>query len=97
MNGISKEHKSRAKTKTTHQQSEVDISREVSQAVQGLRLDIERLTHKINSLEDSYRASAVARKSHSFFGGLSPQLITFILLWPFVAAFITSRFLIRRK
>lgn len=98
-NGISKEHKSRSKTKLNiQQQSDVDISQEVMRAVQSLRLDIERLTNKINSLEDSNRAVALARKKKGwFFGELSPQLFAFIVLWPFVATFIANRFLIRRK
>lgn len=95
-NGISREHKSRSKTKSISQiqQNDVDISQEVMRAVQSLRLDIERLTNKINSLEDSNRAVALAKKKKD---GLSLQWFAFIVLWPFVATFITNRFLIRRK
>lgn len=99
-NGISKEHKSRSKTKSISQQhqNDVDISQEVARAVQSLRLDIERLTNKINSLEDSNRAVALARKKKGWFlSDLSPQLLAFIILWPFVATFIANRFLLRRK
>lgn len=97
-NGITREHKSRSKTKSNSQQHDVDISQEVTRAVQSLRLDIERLTNKINSLEDSNRAVALARKRKGwFFGDLSPQLLAFIVLWPFLATFIANRFLIRGK
>lgn len=99
-NGVAREHKSRSKTKLTHQQqqqqqNDIDISHEVARAVQSLRLDIERLTNKINSLEDSNRALAVARKKKSWF--LSPQLLAFLILWPFLATFITNKFLVRRN
>lgn len=99
-NGILKEHKSRSKTKLIpqQQQNDVDISLEVARTVQSLRLDIERLTNKINSLEDSNRAVALARKKKGwFFGDLSPQLLAFIILWPFIATFIANRFLVRSK
>lgn len=98
-NGISNQHKSRSKTKLySQQQNEVDISQEVTRAVQSLRLDIERLTNKINSLEDSNRALALTRKKKGgFFGELSPHLLAFIVLWPFVATFIANRFFVKRK
>lgn len=99
-NCVAREHKSRSKTKLTHQQqqNEIDISHEVARAVQSLRLDIERLTNKINSLEDSNRALAVATKKKGwFFRDLSPQLLAFLIVWPFLATFITNKFLVRRN
>lgn len=97
-NGISalKEHKPRSKSKTT--QHAVDISQEVSRAVQTLKSDIERLTNKVHILENAAKTSssvAVKRKT-GLLRGVSPQLLAFIVIWPFVATFVMRRILYRK-
>lgn len=95
-NGISS-HKSRSKTKSSYQQNDVNISQEVAKAVQSIKLDLDRLTNKINCLENAYHASAIERKKTYWLpNGLTPQLIAFIVLWPFLASFITAKFIVRK-
>lgn len=98
VNGISG-HKSRSKTKSTQQHHDsVDISSEVDKTVQKLKADLDRLTNKVNVLENTYRASTstVTKKKNWFFGGVTPQVIAFIVLWPFLASFVTSKYLVRK-
>lgn len=98
-NGISvyKDHKSRVRSKLMVHSS-IDISQEVSQAVQNLKLDIERLTNKVNMLENAAKTSSglAVKGKLGVFSGVSPQLLAFIIVWPFVATFIMRRFLIRK-
>lgn len=86
---IPKEHVSRSRTKS---QTSVDVSQEVSRAVQSLKADIERLTTKINTLERSTVAVSKQR-----FTGLSLEAIVFIIAWPFLASFIMNRYVYNRK
>ncbi|EFA06332.2 hypothetical protein TcasGA2_TC009203 [Tribolium castaneum] len=86
---IPKEHVSRSRTKP---QTSVDISQEVSRAVQSLKADVERLTSKINTLERSNVAVSKHRST-----GLSLEAIAFIIAWPFVASFILNRYVFNRK
>ncbi|KAJ8925526.1 hypothetical protein NQ315_009365 [Exocentrus adspersus] len=86
------QHISRSRTKS---QSNVDISQEISKAVQHLKADIEKLTAKVNSL-DNNRNVALQRKNW-YVGGLSPRLFVFFLVWPFIAGLIMNRFMIRRN
>lgn len=73
----------------------VDISQEISKAVQSLKNDIELLSNKVTNIE---RRSQVAGRSKAIsLKHLSPQLLTFLVVWPFVAVFITNKFLNRRK
>ncbi|XP_044747466.1 acyl-CoA-binding domain-containing protein 5 [Coccinella septempunctata] len=88
MNGIlQKEHVSRSRTKVQN----IDISLEVSKAVQSLQLDIESLRHKVQILEKD--RSAVATKNKHMFGEFSPALVTFIVVWPFLCTIVMNRFL----
>lgn len=80
----------------TRSQSGVDISQEVSKAVQSLKADIERLTQKVNSIEASRNAVSLQNRK-GLFGGMSTRLIVFIIVWPFVAQLIVHRFFIRRQ
>ncbi|RZC35248.1 acyl-CoA-binding domain-containing protein 5A [Asbolus verrucosus] len=86
---VPKEHVSRARTKS---QTSVDVSQEVSKAVQNLKADIDKLTNKIHSLE---RSTVAVRKSR--FAGMSVHLIAFIIAWPFLASFIMNRYVFNRK
>ncbi|KAJ8928824.1 hypothetical protein NQ314_018556 [Rhamnusium bicolor] len=86
------QHISRSRTKSQHN---VDISQEISKAVQSLKVDVERLTVKINSIQNANKSTAAAQKK--FFGGMSPQFIVFVLIWPIVVNFIMNRFVVRRK
>lgn len=95
-NGISS-HRSRSKTKTSHQQYDVDITQEIAKTVQNIKLDLDRLTNKINSLENAYQTLALQKKKKSgLLDGMSPHLIAFLILWPFLASFITAKFIIRK-
>ncbi|XP_044265063.1 acyl-CoA-binding domain-containing protein 5A isoform X2 [Tribolium madens] len=85
---IPKEHVSRSRTKS---QTSVDISQEVSKAVQSLKADVERLTSKINTLE---RSNVVSKHRST---RLSLEAIVFIIAWPFVASFILNRYVYNRK
>lgn len=92
-------HKSRSKTKSAQQHVDsVDISPEIDKTVQKLKADLDRLTNKVSVLENTYRASSstVVKKRNWFFGGLTPQVVAFIVLWPFLASFVTSKYLIRK-
>jgi len=83
-------HRARSKLRGGY---EVDISQEISKTVQCLRLDLNRLSHKVNMLEKS-RAVTV-RRNKGFFG-ISNKLLFFIITWPFIANFILNRFNKRR-
>ncbi|XP_074034550.1 uncharacterized protein [Leptinotarsa decemlineata] len=91
--GAQSHHVSRARTRSF---SNVDISQEISRAVQSLKNDIERLTNKVTSLENDNRNMAALRRKGNF-QGMSTQLIIFIITWPFVAHYIMSKFLSRRN
>lgn len=95
-NGISshKDHKSRGKTKvvTNH----VDITNEVSEAVKRIKLDIDRLTNKVNILESAAKSNAAMKRKPKLFSEISPQLLSFIIIWPLLATFIMQRFLYRK-
>lgn len=84
------QHQSRLRTRSTS----IDISQEISRAVQNLQVDIDRLNNRVNALEKSNQ-STVSRRG-GLFAGLSPQLVVFLLLWPFIATFLTNR-LLKRK
>lgn len=84
------EHISRSRTK---QQSNVDVSNEVSKAVQSLRLEIERLTYKINTLEHS---NSLVKRNKGL-NDMPFKLIAFIIVWPFLASFIMKRYFYSRK
>nr|XP_023026496.1 uncharacterized protein LOC111514491 [Leptinotarsa decemlineata] len=91
--GAQSHHVSRARTRSF---SNVDISQEISRAVQSLKNDIERLTNKVTSLENDNRNMVALRRKGNF-QGMSTQLIIFIITWPFVAHYIMSKFLSRRN
>ncbi|KAL3285706.1 hypothetical protein HHI36_000236 [Cryptolaemus montrouzieri] len=87
MNGIlQKEHVSRSRTRVHN----VDVSNEISRAVQSLQLDIESLRNKVQTLE---KDRTVATKNTHFFGQFSPAMVTFIVVWPFLCTFVINRFL----
>lgn len=69
----------------------IDISLEVSRAVQSLQMDLESLRHKVHILEKDRTALATKRK-HTF-GELSPALVTFVVVWPFLCTIVMNRFL----
>jgi len=96
-NGFSthKDHKSRPKQKHALHNN-IDISQEISQAVQSLKTDIERLANKVNILENAAKSSSVVKRKPTLLSGMSPQLLTFIVVWPFIATFIMSRLLNRK-
>lgn len=63
----------------------VDISQEVLKTIQCLKSDIERLTSKISHLEKSATKMTVVKKGTRFtFKNVSPSLLAFIVLWPFI-------------
>ncbi|KAJ3636768.1 hypothetical protein MTP99_000281 [Tenebrio molitor] len=86
---IPREHVSRSRTKP---QGGVDVSQEVSRAVQSLKADVERLTNKIHTLE----RSNVAVRKHRF-PAMSLEVVAFIIAWPFLATFIMNRYFYNRK
>ncbi|KAK9883954.1 hypothetical protein WA026_004892 [Henosepilachna vigintioctopunctata] len=87
MNGIlQKEHSSRTRTRIHN----VDISAEISKAVQNIQLDIEHLRHKIQTLE---RDKAIATKKSTFFDNFSPTFLAFLIVWPFLCNFVMQRYL----
>jgi len=96
-NGLSalKEHKSKPKPRSTLHNN-IDISLEISQAVQSLRTDIERLANKVNILENAAKTNSAVQRKPTLLSNMSPQLLTFIVVWPFVATFIMHRFLYRK-
>ncbi|CAG9859484.1 unnamed protein product [Phyllotreta striolata] len=73
----------------------IDVSQEINRAVQSLRGDIERLSKKVVSLENS--SSAVKMQRRGLFDGVPTRLVVFLVVWPFIAQFITNRFLNRRR
>lgn len=88
MNGIlQKEHLSRSRTKVQN----IDISLEISRAVQNLQSDIESLRHKVQILEKD--RFALATKNKRIFGEFSPALVTFIVVWPFLCTIVMNRYL----
>ncbi|XP_066258889.1 acyl-CoA-binding domain-containing protein 5 [Euwallacea similis] len=74
----------------------VDISQEVTRTVQSLRVDLARLSERVSMLEPSLKKS-LARRKKPIFGDLRPQIIIFMIVWPFLASFIVSRWGLRRK
>ncbi|CAH1116497.1 unnamed protein product [Phaedon cochleariae] len=89
---IQHQHISRARTRST---PGIDISQEISKAVQSLRSDIGRLTDRMDSIENASKTITQSRRK-GMFGGMSMQLIVFIVTWPFVAHLIMNRYLSRR-
>lgn len=99
-NGIPmyKEHKSRARSKpSTH--NNIDISQEITQTVENLKRDIERLTNKVNLIENVTKTASKLeiKRKRGFLGGVSPQLLAFVIVWPFLVTFIMRRFLYRKQ
>lgn len=86
------QHVSRSRSKP---QSNVDISQEISRAVQNLKEDIEKLKTKVNSIENVSRSATFQRRKW-FLGEMSSHVFVFLLIWPFVANFIMNRFIIMR-
>lgn len=94
-NGIhGQTHVSRSKPKSNS--TNVDVSQEITKAIQSLRGDIERLTKKVTTLE-STRSTNTLNHKRGFFNGMSTQLIVFIITWPFIVQFITNRYFSRRR
>lgn len=88
MNGvIQKEHVSRSRTKVQN----VDISFEISRAVQSLQVDVENLRQKVQILEKD--RSLCDTKSKRILGEFSPALVTFVIVWPFLCTIVMNRFL----
>lgn len=82
-----KEHnRSRSKTKSNltepSQPHQVDISQEISKAVHSLKSDLDRLSNRINSLEKT--SKAVSKHKYLSFKNISPSLLAFLIIWPFV-------------
>ncbi|KAI4467463.1 acyl-coa-binding protein acbp [Holotrichia oblita] len=94
---VSKEHKPKSKPKTT-MSHQIDISQEISAAVQSLKADIEALSLKISAIE-KVRAQTLDRqvKKKHWLLDMQPQLIAFLIVWPFVASFIVNRFVNRKQ
>ncbi|XP_018575706.1 acyl-CoA-binding domain-containing protein 5 [Anoplophora glabripennis] len=90
---IQSQHISRSRTKP---QNNIDISQEISRAVQNMKEDIEKLKTKVNFIENANRSAKLQRRKW-FLGETSPQVFVFLLIWPFIANFIMNRFLIRRN
>lgn len=92
-----KEHKARNKTKSTPPPP-IDISQEISKAVQSLKTDIEALSLKVSAIERA-RIQPIAEKQMKkkhWWLDLQPQLIAFLIVWPFIASLIVNRFLSRK-
>ncbi|XP_050296253.1 acyl-CoA-binding domain-containing protein 5 [Anthonomus grandis grandis] len=85
-------HVSRSRTRA---HPHVDISQEIAKTIESLKGDVQRLTSQVNALEMSERKMSVRKKG--FFTGLQPQIIVFIITWPFIASLIINRWLLRRK
>lgn len=93
-NGI--EHVSRTRTKTVPTTiTTQDISQDVSRVVQSLKIEIDKLSSKVQLIEDIESSgtnnSLVRRNAGGFFNGMSYKLIGFIVLWPFLASFLVNR------
>ncbi|CAH1283232.1 unnamed protein product [Diabrotica balteata] len=86
------QHTSRSKIKST---TNVDVSQEISLAVQSLRADIENISKKVNSLENANRL--VAKRQKRLFPGVPNNFLVFVIAWPFIATFIMNRYLYRRN
>ncbi|XP_065166983.1 acyl-CoA-binding domain-containing protein 5 [Atheta coriaria] len=90
-------HKSRPRSRTLS----VDISQEIANAVSSIKMDIDRLTEKVAAVEKHNRSSssggsrAMMRRTKWPFG-ISFKLLTFIVLWPFVANLVMRRYSSRR-
>nr|AEE61380.1 unknown [Dendroctonus ponderosae] len=72
----------------------VDISVDVAKTIECLKADVQRLTNQVTSLESSNAKALVRRKS--FFSGLQPQLLVFLLVWPFLASFLVNRWVLKK-
>lgn len=86
------QHESRTRTRP---HSNIDISQEISKAVQSLKGDIDKLNNKIISMENTKRNTNIVRHK-GFFGGLSTQVVIFMFAWPFVAHIVMNKFISRR-
>ncbi|KAK4884535.1 hypothetical protein RN001_000806 [Aquatica leii] len=89
-------HKDSARTKVRNLHATVDVSREIADAVHTLRLDIEKLTYKVNALENSAKLTTTTKPKHTFLNNVPSHFIAFIILWPFMASLICHRFLYRK-
>lgn len=91
LNGlVPREHVSRNRTKYTS----TDVSSEISKIIHNLQVDIDALRKKVGTLEKDKMALVAPRRG--FFGNLSPTLVTFMVVWPFLCTFIINRY-IRNK
>lgn len=87
---------SRSRTRS-QSSTNIDISQEITKTVQSLKSDIERLNNKITSLEIVQKKVKDHVKTNGIFGGISSQILVLIFLWPFIATFVTNRFLLNRN
>ncbi|XP_056630080.1 acyl-CoA-binding domain-containing protein 5 [Diorhabda sublineata] len=92
VNNSQSQHIARPKIKST---SNIDISQEITKAVQSLRVDIEKLSQKVSTLESS-KTSLVARQ-RGMFSGVSKQFLVFVIIWPFITHLILNRYYSRRN
>ncbi|KAL1501195.1 hypothetical protein ABEB36_006570 [Hypothenemus hampei] len=86
-------HISRARTRS--QSNTIDISSEIAKAVENLKVDIERLANQVNTLE-AVNKRALTRKRRFFFS-MNSGVVAFMVVWPFVASFLTHRLFLRHK
>lgn len=63
---------------------QVDISQEISKAVQSLKTDLDRLSNRINNLEKNSSNTAMTKYKYISFSNISPSLLAFLIIWPFV-------------
>ncbi|XP_060523075.1 acyl-CoA-binding domain-containing protein 5 [Cylas formicarius] len=86
------QHISRSRTRS--QNSMTDISQEVSKTIQNLKSDIEKLKNQIHNVEQISRFELTRWR---LFGGLSPHIVIFMVVWPFIANLLVNRWVIRKK
>lgn len=93
-----KDNSSRVKSKNAPHFN-VDITQEINETINKLRIDIERISQRVTVLENTKSGlEGVSLKKHhkAFFNGMSAQLIGFLVLWPFLASFIVYRSIHRK-
>ncbi|KAK5648714.1 hypothetical protein RI129_003606 [Pyrocoelia pectoralis] len=96
--GFKENPSTRMKSKSASH-SNVDISQEITEAINKLRLDVEHLSHRVNELENlksDMKEASLKKHRNTFFNGMSSQLIGFLIVWPFLVSLITYRYIHRK-
>jgi len=68
-----------------------DVSKVLMRTVENLSQDYQQLNNRMNTLEQKVLSVKKSLHARGLFRNLSPETITFIILWPLVASYLIRR------